>query len=161
MASVAPAVPTAIHRGADELPIITFPDGLGMQVLQVDLATGVWVIRSRYPAGITVPTHRHTGHVHAFTGTGRWYYLESADAVNTAGSYLFEPSGSVHTLHVPPTNTEDTDVWFAISGANLNLDDAGNITSVVDAHNVLSYYRYRCAQDHGMDNPPVIVLGEQ
>ena len=43
--------------------------------------------------------------------------------MNVAGSYLFEPAGSIHTLHVPDTNTEVTDVFFAIHGANLNLDD--------------------------------------
>jgi hypothetical protein len=81
--------------------------------------------------------------------------------VNKPGSYLYEPAGSVHTLHVPPTNTEVTDVWFTIYGANLNLDDAGNVTSVIDAHNVLTYYRYLCKKDHGLADPPVIVLGEQ
>jgi quercetin dioxygenase-like cupin family protein len=159
MASIAPEAPTALHRGADELPFITFPDGTGMQLVQVDLSVGVWVVRSRFPAGITVPTHKHTGHVYAFTMTGSWHYLESPDAVNRAGDYLYEPAGSVHTLHVPPTNTEVTDVWFTIYGANLNLDDAGNVTSVTDAHNVLGYYRYLCKKDHGMTDPPVIVLG--
>jgi hypothetical protein len=97
--------------------------------------------------------------VHAFTQSGSWYYLEYPDSVNRAGSYLFEPAGSVHTLHVPETNTEDTDVWFTIHGANLNLDERGNVVSVLDAATILMYYRYRCKEEHGVDDPPVIVVG--
>ena len=160
MAHIAAEAPTAIHRGEDELPFIVFPDGTGMQVLQVDLSVGVWVVRSRFPAGTTQQTHKHTGHVYAFTRSGSWHYLESPDAVSTAGSYLFEPAGSVHTLHVPATNTEDTEVWFTIYGANLNLDDKGNVESVTDAHAVLSYYRHVCAKKHNMPEPPVIVTGD-
>jgi 2,4'-dihydroxyacetophenone dioxygenase len=160
MASIAHQAPTAIHRSETELPFVTGPDGTAMQLLQVDLSVGVWVVRSRYRPGTTLQTHKHTGHVYAFTLSGRWYYLESPDAVNTSGSYLFEPAGSVHTLHVPETNPDETDVWFTIYGANLNLDDAGRVESVADAGAVLSYYRHICATRHGMPDPPGIVIGE-
>ena len=130
-----------------------------MQVFQVDLSVGVWVVRSRFPAGTTQQTHKHTGHVHAFTLQGSWYYLESPEAVNTAGAYLYEPASSVHTLHVPETNDDATEVWFTIHGALLNLDSDGAIDSVTDAHAVLSYYRHVCATHHGMPDPPVIVIG--
>ena len=83
-----------------------------MQLLQADLANGVWIVRSLFPPGVTIQTHKHTGHVYAFTQSGQWHYLESPEALNTAGSYLFEPAGSVHTLHVPADNEGDTDVWF-------------------------------------------------
>ncbi len=53
--------------------------------------------------------------------------------------------GSVHTLHVPASNTEVTDVWFVIHGANLNLDEAGNVESVLDAGAALEIYRAQCA----------------
>jgi len=151
--------PTAIHRGEGELPFVTFPDGVRMQLLQVDLANGVWIVRSRFPAGVTIQTHKHTGHVYAFTQAGRWQYLESPEAVNTSGSYLFEPAGSVHTLHVPADNDGDTDVWFAIHGANLNLDAAGNVEAVIDAASVLAGYRHLCRTEHGRSDPPVVVIG--
>ncbi len=155
-----PSVPTALHRGADDLPFVTLPDGSLAQLLQVDLAAGIWVVRIRFAAGITIETHKHTGHVYAFTQIGRWHYLEYPDAVNTAGSYLFEPAGSIHTLHVPEDNAGPTDVWFAVHGANLNLDSAGNVTSVVDAHTLLPAYRAMCAAEHGITDPPVVVVGE-
>jgi 2,4'-dihydroxyacetophenone dioxygenase len=107
---------------------------------------------------MTVQTHKHTGHVYAFTQSGSWHYLESPEAVNRAGSYLYEPAGSVHTLHVPDTNTGDTDVWFTIHGANLNLDADGNVEMVIDAHMILPFYVAMCAEQHGVDDPPVVVI---
>ena len=151
--------PTAILRRSDDLPFVDAGDGTHLQVFQVDLAAGVWTLRTRFEPGTTIRTHRHTGAVHAFTLAGRWHYLEYPDDVNEAGSYLFEPAGSVHTLHVPADNDGLTDVFFIIHGANLNLDDAGEVVSVTDAHSVLRVYRYLCAQQHGVDDPPVVVHG--
>jgi 2,4'-dihydroxyacetophenone dioxygenase len=150
--------PTAIHRGESELPFVDLGDGFLLQLLQVDLANGVWVVRNHFPPGITVPTHKHTGHVYAFTQTGRWHYIESPEAVNTAGSYLYEPAGSIHTLHVPEDNDGITDVWFAIHGANLNLDAAGNVELVIDAHSILPVYQAFCAAQFDMPDPPVVVI---
>src|SRR5580658_3468446 len=151
--------PTAIHRGEDELPFVDIGDGGTLQLLQVDLANGVWIIRNHFPPDTTIQTHKHTGHVLAFTQRGSWFYKEYPDVVNTAGSYLYEPAGSVHTLHVPATNDGVTDVWFAIHGANLNLDADGNVELVIDAHGILPFYRAMCAEQHGMTDPPVVVIG--
>lgn len=156
--TIADLAPTAIHRGESELPFVTLPDSIRMQVLQIDLATGVWVIRSLFAPGTTVQTHKHTGHVYAFTQKGSWHYLESPEAVNTAGSYLFEPAGSVHTLHVPADNEGDTDVWFVIHGANLNLTPEGEVESTIDAAVVLAGYRALCESQHGIGDPPVVVV---
>lgn len=157
--STTETAPLALLRNEGDLPFITLADGGTLQLLHVDLANGVWTVRNRFTPGSTVQTHKHTGVVHAFTQSGSWYYLEYPDSVNRAGSYLFEPAGSVHTLHVPDTNTEDTDVWFTIHGANLNLDEGGNVVSVLDAATILMYYRYRCHEEHGVADPPVIVVG--
>jgi 2,4'-dihydroxyacetophenone dioxygenase len=86
-----------------------------------------------------------------------WLYLEYPDSVNVAGSYLFEPAGSIHTLHVPESNTELTDVVFVIHGANLNLDADGNVTTVIDAGIVRDFYLL-LAEAAGFPNPPVIGL---
>jgi 2,4'-dihydroxyacetophenone dioxygenase len=151
--------PPTIHRGEGDLPFVDVGDGLLLQLLQVDLAQGIWIVRNRFPAGTTVPTHRHTGHVYAFTQAGSWWYLESPEAVSTAGSYLYEPAGSTHTLHVPESNDGLTDVWFAIHGANLNLSDTGEVEIAIDAHFMLPFYRALCADQHGIDDPPVVVIG--
>ena len=149
-----PNIPVALHRAENDLPFVEFQEGVVFQLLQADIATGLWVIRVRFQPGVTIQRHKHTGEVFAFTISGSWKYLEYPE-VNTAGSYLFEPAGSIHTLHVPDTNKEVTDVWFAIRGANLNLDEAGNVESVLDAGVVLEIYRAQC-ETSGFAHPDVI-----
>ena len=147
--------PRAILRDEEALPFVAFGEERDLQLLQVDVPSGLWVVRMRFRPGVTVQTHRHTGEVFAFTIAGRWYYLEYPDDVNRPGSYLFEPAGSTHTLHVPADSPDGADVWFAVRGANLNLDGAGNVESVLDAGTVLEAYREQCrAQGHG--DVPVI-----
>ena len=147
-------IPKALHRGEEELPFVALGDGTHLQLLQVDVEAGLWVIRSRFEPGTIVPTHKHTGEVFALTLAGRWKYLEYPE-VNTAGSYLYEPAGSVHTLTVPADNEEVTDVWFAIRGANLNLDEAGNVTAVIDAALMRDVYLGAC-EGQGLGRPSVI-----
>ncbi len=150
--------PETIHRGIDELPFVDNGKGTHLQVCQVDLATGIWTVRTRFEPGITLQTHRHTGHVYAFTETGSWHYLESPEAVNRPGSYLYEPANSVHTLHVPASNDDVTNVAFVIWGANLNLDDDGSVETITDAPSVLENYRAMCLEQHGLADPPVVVI---
>jgi 2,4'-dihydroxyacetophenone dioxygenase len=149
-----PNIPVALHRAEKDLPFVEYQEGVVFQLLQADVAAGLWVIRVRFQPGVTIQTHRHTGEVFAFTLQGSWRYLEYPQ-VNLAGSYLYEPPGSIHTLHVPDTNKEVTDVWFAIRGANLNLDEAGNVESVLDAGAVLEIYRAQCEKS-GLARPDVI-----
>ncbi len=147
-------VPTAFHRSESDLPFVDIAEGAQLQLLQVDIGGGLWVVRNRFAPGTTIQRHKHTGEVFAFTTAGSWRYLEYPE-INTAGSYLYEPAGSIHTLHVPKTNDGITDVSFAIRGANLNLDDEGNVESVIDAGVVLSVYVALCeALGHGQ--PDVI-----
>ena len=148
-------VPTAIHRGDDELPWVDIGEGSLLKVLQVKEREGLWVIRNRFQAGYKVQTHKHTGPVYAFTTSGAWKYKES-EFVNRAGSFLYEPAGSVHTLIVPDDNTEPTDVFFAIWGANLNLDADGNIESIVDAGGILQAY-YMLCEAEGLPKPDVVL----
>jgi len=147
-------VPLALHRGEKDLPFVPYQERASFQLLQVDIDYGLWVVRLRAEPDVTIQRHRHTGEVFAFTIQGAWKYLEYPE-INVAGSYLFEPAGSVHTLHVPKTNKVVTDVWFAIRGANLNLDDDGSVQSVVDAGTVLELYLAGCRQA-GYARPNVI-----
>jgi hypothetical protein len=147
-------IPRAIHRGEDEIPFVDLGDGSELQLLQVDVELGLWVIRTRFQPGTVVPTHKHTGAVHAFTLAGSWKYAEYPE-VNTAGSYLYEPAGSVHTLTVPADVDGVTDVWFAIYGANLNLDESGAVTMVIDAGFIRDTYFALC-DAYGLGRPPVI-----
>lgn len=148
------AIPRALHRGESDNPFVNLGDGSTLQLMQVDVEAGLWVIRTKFQPGYVVQTHKHTGEVFAFTLSGSWKYAEYPE-VNRAGSFLYEPAGSVHTLTVPAENTEVTDVWFAIHGANLNLDEAGNITSIIDAGGILQAYLMLC-EAQGLGTPDVI-----
>jgi len=148
-----------LHIGDNDLPWMEIGGGSALQMLHVDLNQGLWISKTRLPPGTQVPTHFHTGLVFAVTLQGSWHYLESPEAVNRPGSYLFEPAGSRHTLATPADATEDMIAWFAIYGANLNLDDAGNVTSVVDAKAALDLYRDYC-DALGLDYAKLIVHGE-
>jgi quercetin dioxygenase-like cupin family protein len=148
-------VPTAVLRHEEELPFVDLGDGSTLQLLQADVDAGIWVVRTRFQPGMTVDTHKHTGPVYAYTTQGAWYYLEYPDSVNLPGSYLFEPAGSIHTLHVPESNTEITDVFFVIHGANLNLDADGNVTTVIDAGGIREFYLAMC-EAGGHPRPAVI-----
>lgn len=150
-------VPEVAHLGADDLPWVTVDEGIELKVLQVDLARGLWVIRNRFQPGVQIPTHRHTGDVYGVTLSGAWKYLEY-DFVNTAGSFLFEPAGSVHTLSVPAGNQEPTEVVFWINGANLDVTPDGEVTMIVDAQVILEVYLAICQAD-GHPRPAVLGAG--
>ena len=146
------SIPRAMHIGEDELPFLALGDGTHIQLLQVDIEKGLWVVRTRFEPGVTIPTHKHTGEVFAVTFSGQWKYLEYPE-VNTAGSFLYEPAGSVHTLHVPDDTEGMTDVWFAIYGANLNLDADGNVETVIDAGFIYEVYTALAAAEGHTDLP--------
>lgn len=104
---------TTLIRESD-LPFVGFGDKATGQLLLVDLATGLWIVRLKFEAGAKVGTHYQTGSVFAVTFSGMWYYKEHPRDKNIKGSFLYEPAHSLHTLMVPETNEEITDVWFAV-----------------------------------------------
>ena len=143
--------PVAVHIGADDLPWVDIGDGSKLKVLQVKATEGLWIVQNIFQAGYTVPTHRHTGPVWGYTISGAWRYKEY-DYVNRAGSFLYEPAGSVHTLECVE---DDTNVWFQMYGANLNLDAEGNIESVFDGPGTLAAY-YALCEAAGLPRPNVL-----
>ena len=144
--------PLAIHKGAEELPFVEMGGGNKLKVIMVDEGQGLWIVENIFQNGFEVIAHKHTGPVYGYTVSGAWKYKEY-DYVNRAGSFLYEPANSVHTLQC----IEDgTDVWFHMYGANLNLDADGNVESVVDGAGTLAFYLAMCEQ-MGMPRPPVLV----
>ena len=149
--------PTQLVRDED-LPWAEAPDGTAIKLQHVDLNSNLWISMTRLPPGARVVTHYHTGHVYAVTLQGRWFYEESPEEVSEAGSYLFEPAGSTHTLCTPADVDGDTIVWFAVFGANINLGEDGEVLSVVDAHAALEMYETYC-DALGLDCSSLIVHG--
>ncbi|MDX1818589.1 MAG: 2,4'-dihydroxyacetophenone dioxygenase family protein [Marinobacter sp.] len=106
--------------------------GVDVWPLFLDPENGVWVLRARFAPGVTLPKHFHTGVVHFYTLSGTWHYLEYPDQPQTAGSYLYEPGGSIHTFHCPESS-EGTDGFMVVEGANINFDADGNFVNIMDA----------------------------
>ena len=135
--SGAHAAPTALNIATDDVPWVD--DWLGvagirMKVLLADVEGSVFVVRVGFAPGVQLPTHMHTGAVHAYTFSGEWSYLEDPDSPpNRAGSYLYEPAGSTHTLKVADHATEETDALFIVHGAMVLYDEASGMTDVIDA----------------------------
>jgi 2,4'-dihydroxyacetophenone dioxygenase len=144
--------PEALHLGRDDLPFVEIGDGNKLKVLHVDEKEGLWIVENVFQAGFEVQTHRHTGPVWGYTTTGAWKYKEY-DYVNRAGSFLYEPAGSVHTLQCIE---DDTQVWFHMYGVNLNLAADGSVESVTDGVGSLRAYLALC-EAQGFGRPNVII----
>jgi 2,4'-dihydroxyacetophenone dioxygenase len=143
--------PLAVHVGADDLPFVDIGGGNKLKVICVDIAEGLWIVENVFQADFEVQTHRHTGPVFGYTTSGAWKYKEY-DYVNRAGSFLYEPAGSVHTLTVLEN---DTQVWFQMYGSNLNLREDGTVDSVTDGAGTLAAY-YALAEMQGFGRPNVV-----
>jgi len=144
--------PSAVHLAASDLPFVDIGGGNKLKVIQVIEKEGLWIIENIFMKGFEVQTHRHTGPVWGYTVSGGWKYKEY-DYVNRAGSFLYEPAGSVHTLQCIE---DDTQVWFHMYGVNLNLDADGNVDSVSDGAGSLRAY-YAMAEAQGLPRPNVLV----
>ena len=150
--SVTDGAPPAIHLGGDDLPFVDIGGGSKLKVIQVKAGEGLWIVENIFQAGYEVQTHKHTGPVWGYTRSGAWKYKEY-DYVNRAGSFLYEPAGSIHTLQCVE---DETRVWFHMYGANLNLDADGNVESVADGAGALAAYLAMC-KDQGLGEPQVLV----
>lgn len=130
-----------------------------LKLLMADIEGQRFAVRMQFAPGLTVAPHKHTGEVHAFTTAGQWTYLEYPDSPpNVAGSYLFEPPGTTHTLQVAADNAGPTDVLFVIYGAMLHLDEAGAVVGVTDAESCLLEYP-RLLAEQGTSVPERIAIG--
>lgn len=142
----------AVHFAADDLPFVDIGDGSLLKVLQLKVGEGLWIIENVFQAGYEVQKHRHTGPVFGYTTSGAWKYKEY-DYVNRAGSFLYEPAGSEHTLQCIE---DDTRVWFQMYGANINLNEDNGIDMVVDGQMTLDFYFAMC-EEQGLPRPNVLV----
>jgi 2,4'-dihydroxyacetophenone dioxygenase len=137
-------VPQSFHAASDALPWADAWAGdprIRLKLLMADIEGARFAVRMEFDSGVEVAPHKHTGEVHAFTLSGEWTYLEYPDSSpNRAGSYLFEPPGSTHTLKVADGLPGPTDVLFVIYGAMLHLGPDGSVVGVTDAESVLREY---------------------
>jgi 2,4'-dihydroxyacetophenone dioxygenase len=173
-ARLAPTTGLTTHSGA-QLPVVALPQGelltvnidqipmlkdlvapgIHIQPLRLDPERGEWVFLATLAPGCKLPLHYHTGPAHVWTIQGRWLYHEYPDDPQVAGSYLYEPAGSVHTFYCPEDNTEDTIAFALIEGAQLNFNEDGTFHSVLDATG-LQYLTETAAAAQGVGPVPYI-----
>lgn len=119
--------------------------GYQIHPLFLDQENGVWVLYAKFPPGTLLPRHFHTGTVHFFTTKGTWHYVEHPEDPQTAGSYLYEPAGSVHQFCVPEDAQEDAEGFMVVSGANINFDDRDQMVDTTDAGSLITAIQAVCA----------------
>jgi 2,4'-dihydroxyacetophenone dioxygenase len=119
----------------DQIPLLKDAGGPGIDIqpLRIDPERGEWIFLAVLAPGCSLPLHYHTGPAQVYTFKGRWLYREYPDQPQTAGSYLYEPGGSVHTFYCPEDNTEDTVVLAWIEGAQVQFDEHGAFIGINDA----------------------------
>ena len=86
---------------------------------------------------------------------GTWQYLE-CPGTNTINQHLYLPASSTHTLHALADMEGPTGVFSEIYGANLNLDDDGNVEAVTDAGSALGTCLEECGK---ADKPSLKIIG--
>ena len=108
--------------------------------LCLNVSQGYWVHFIKVTEPGIISRHRHPAPVHGFVVEGKWRYLER-NWEATAGSYLYEPPGDVHTLVVDEGNEMIT--LFHNTGALLYCDEDGRITGTSDV-----FDRIKTARNH-------------
>ena len=118
------------------------PNGQGRwsRQLCLNVSQGYWVHITKVTKAGVVSRHRHPAPVNGFVIEGKWRYLER-DWVATAGSYLYEPPGDVHTLVVNEGDTMKT--LFHNTGALLYCDEDGKTIGSTDV-----FDRVKAARNH-------------
>jgi 2,4'-dihydroxyacetophenone dioxygenase len=121
-----------------------------MKLLRCSVEENSFTNIIRYPAGVTLATHLHTGPVEVYTFEGKWRYLEY-DWVATAGSYAHEPAGTVHTLRIE----EETLALFIVNGGFVYFEPDGTFLRYQDAATTLKDCQAALARD-GLELPRAV-----
>jgi quercetin dioxygenase-like cupin family protein len=148
-----------VHQ--DDVPLVenALGEGVNFKPLRLDLERNEWVVLATFAPGAGVPLHYHTGPAEVYTLQGRWYYREHPGEPQTAGSYLYEPGGSVHTLYAPEDNAEDTVLFVRVAGTNVNFDESGAFHSLLDAL-LLRHLTDTLSAEQGLGAPRYVEGGE-
>jgi quercetin dioxygenase-like cupin family protein len=123
------------------VPWVPLSDGKSFKPLRFLSGNRGFVELLRLEPGSTIPTHRHTGEVHAFNLEGS--RLLCTGEVIGPGDYVYEPAGNVDSWK----NVGDVllVVLVVVMGAVEYLGPNNNITSVYTADALMELYRQHCA----------------
>lgn len=139
---------TSLPHGVADLVIKAIPDDERLWVPQapnvwfrplfLNTVAGEWINLLRVRRSGVLSRHRHPAPVHGYVIKGSWRYLEH-DWTATAGTYVFEPPGEIHTLVVD--NDDEMITLFHVCGALIYFDDQHNACGYDDVHKKIDMCR--------------------
>ncbi|MCP4435737.1 MAG: hypothetical protein GY812_09620 [Actinomycetia bacterium] len=150
MVDIAAEDATSICR-TGEIPWAELAPGIEMKVMRKGEGSGRYTVMNRFAAGTVLPKHYHHGEVHAFTVSGKWGYLEY-DWVAEAGDYIFEQTGTIHTLSVPEDATEPAVIQFVIEQGMDFYDENGEVFHTENPESIMQLY-YGALDNAGIEHP--------
>lgn len=116
----------------DERLWVPQADNVWFRPLMLNTVNGEWVNLLRVRRSGVLSRHRHPAPVHGYVIKGSWRYLEH-DWIATAGMYVFEPPGEVHTL-VVDDDVEEMITLFHVAGALIYFDENHQPVGYDDVH---------------------------
>ncbi len=119
-----------VREPTDERVWIEIEPSVWFRPLFFDMNNGSHGEVLRVRKGGVLSRHRHPSPVHGFVLKGSWRYREHTWTA-TAGCYVFEPPGEVHTLTVAD-DCPEMQTMFVICGAVLYIDDDDRVVHVED-----------------------------
>lgn len=127
--------------GVADLVIKAIPDDERLWVPQapnvwfrplfLNTVAGEWINLLRVRRSGVLSRHRHPAPVHGYVIKGSWRYLEH-DWTATAGTYVYEPPGEIHTLVVD--NDDEMITLFHVCGALIYFDEQQRPVGYDDVH---------------------------
>ena len=100
--------------------------------LLLDTVNGQWCNLLKVRTSGILSRHRHPAPVYAYVIKGSWRYLEH-DWIATAGTFVYEPPGEIHTL-VVDEGVEEMITFFHVCGALIYIDESGTEVKYDDVH---------------------------
>ena len=123
----------------DERVWVPQAENVWFRPLFLNTVAGQWCNLLRVRRAGVLSRHRHPSVVFGYVIKGAWRYLEH-DWIATAGSFVYEPPGEIHTLVVPDDCAEMI-TFFNISGAMIYVDESGRQNGYEDVHTKIEMCR--------------------
>jgi len=116
----------------DERVWVPQAPGVWFRPLLLNTVTGSWCNLLRVRKAGVLSRHIHPSWVTGYVIKGAWRYLEH-DWVASAGSFVYEPPGEIHTLVVDASAADNEMItFFNIHGAMVYVDEQGQHTGYED-----------------------------
>ena len=118
--------PGEVLLSVAEISWVSILPGIDFRLLFTSGETGRWTVLLRCQPGSFLPSHRHYGAGEFFVVKGRMEYRSGSAK---AGTYGYEPLGSLHELTQFP---EYTELLFTNYGPVAFLNEDGSVSSMLD-----------------------------